>query len=96
MASRGITTLNELMGSKTPGAKEKGLTLEDLPKLLGEGMPKLEFHALGRVRLINALTNRFGTNYRSVPGISEVLGQFDKAADQEKQFHELKKKWGKK
>ena len=96
MPARGITTLNEIMGAKGSEAKASGLDFGDLEKLLGEGMPKLEFHALGRVRLIRALKNRFGANYRSVPGINDLMSKFDQAAQTELKYHQMKMKWGRK
>lgn len=78
------------------GDKGGKLSLDDLPDLLGEGMPELKFHALGRVRLINALRNRFGDGYRSVPGISALLGEFDKESQIELTHHKLRQRWGRK
>lgn len=75
--SRPKATLGELMGSKAGVAKTRGLSLEDLPELLGERMPKLEYNAVGRMRLTNALRNRFGDNFRQLQGIDEVLKEFD-------------------
>lgn len=73
-------SLNELMGSG--GKREKGqkLTLDDLSQLLGERMPKLEFSPVGRFRLTTALRNRFGDNYRNLPGISDIMHEFDEEA----------------
>ena len=74
-------TLNELMGSRGSSAKAKKLSLDDLGELLGEKMPKLEFHPVGRLRLTTALRNRFGDSYRNLPGISDILSEFDKEVD---------------
>jgi hypothetical protein len=86
------TTLNELMGARGEDFHRNGVELDDLPALLGEGMPKLEFHALGRVRLMRALRQRFGDSYRNVPGIAHVIRKFDEQAHIELKHHELKKK----
>ena len=90
--SKGAASLNELRGKN--GGHEIGL--DDLPKLLGDNMPKLEFHALGRVRLTQALRRRFGANYRSVPGIGGLMQKFDHEAKIEMEHHLIKKKLGRK
>ncbi len=65
-------TLNELMGKKANMER-----LEDLPEMLGEKMPEVEFNAVGRLRLLKALRNRFGEGFRNLPGISKILEDFD-------------------
>lgn len=71
-------TLGEVMGKKT---RPQGL--QDLPEMLGEKMPKLEFSELGRMRLLRALHSRYGDGYRNLPGVSNIIKEFD---------HELKYK----
>ena len=93
MAKGRTTTLNELMGKRGGDFSKTGVELDDLPDLLGEAMPKLEYHALGRVRLMRALRQRFGDSFRNVPGISEVIKKFDEQAQEELRHHELKKKF---
>lgn len=70
-------SLNELMGSGGEKAKGRKLTLDDLGDLLGERLPKLEFTPVGRLRLTTALRNRFGDNYVNLPGISDIMKEFD-------------------
>lgn len=70
-------TLNELMGSSGGSAKSKKLSMGDLENLLGERMPKLEYNPVGRLRLATALRNRFGDNYRTLPGIDDIMKEFD-------------------
>lgn len=82
------------MGKKGEKAHESGLDFEDLPELLGEKMPKLEFHTLGRVRLVQALSDRFGANFRNVPGIQGLLSKFDHEAKITLEHHILRKKLG--
>lgn len=94
MAKGSKSTLNELMGVRGEEFHKTGIELTDLPDLLGEGMPKLEFHPLGRMRLQAALKQRFGDNYRNVPGIAQLMSKFDEQAKQELHYHMLKKKWG--
>lgn len=61
------------------GSKES-LSLDDLSELLGERMPKLEFTPVGRLRLTQALRNRFGDNYRHLRGMDDIMKQFDEEA----------------
>lgn len=96
MGKKANATLGEVLGSKGAEAHSRGLELDDLPKLLGEGMPKLEFHALGRLRLMRALRARFGDNYRSVPGIQDVIQKFDHESKIEAHHHLLRRKLGRK
>lgn len=92
MRSQGKTTLSELMGSKAGGKAEAGnLTLSDLPALLGERMPKLQFNAVGRVHLIRALNMRFGSSYRNLPGIEGILTEFDNEHKFENEIKRMKK-----
>jgi len=65
-------TLGELMGKKTALQ-----SLEDLPEVLGEKMPEMEFNAVGKMRLLKALRNRFGQGFRNLPGVTKILKDFD-------------------
>lgn len=80
MAGGRKATLAEIMG-KGGAEKNRSLGLSDLPELLGEGMPDLQMTRVGRVRLIRALKQRFGDGFRSVPGVSGILKEFDKEKD---------------
>lgn len=82
-------SLNELMG-KSAQQGEKKLTLDHLGDLLGERMPKLEFTPVGRFRLTSALRNRFGDNYRHLPGIDDIMKEFDGHADYNVKLQEMK------
>lgn len=82
-------SLNELMG-KAAGSGSKKLTLDDLGELLGERMPKLQFSPVGRLRLTTALRNRFGDNYRNLPGIDEIMKEFDDHANFNVKLQEMK------
>lgn len=66
-------TLAEVMGKEL---SPKGL--EDLPKILGERMPEIEYSELGRMRLLKALRVRFGDGFRNLPGIKGIINEFDK------------------
>lgn len=79
-------SLNELMGK----AGEGKLSLDKLGDLLGERLPKLEFSPRGRMRLTEALRQRFGDNYRNLPGIGDVLKEFDEEARFNVKLQEMK------
>jgi hypothetical protein len=85
-------SINELMGLNGDKAKESGIDFKDLPELLGEQMPVLGFHTLGRVRLIRALRQRFGPNFRAIQGIRELIDKFDHESKVSLDHHILKKK----
>jgi len=68
-------TLSELMGNKT---NSSSYTLSDLPELLGGAMPEMEFSKVGRIRLLSALRNRFGETYMNIPGVKDIIDDFDK------------------
>jgi hypothetical protein len=72
-------SLAELLG-KTAGSK---MTAADLPKLLGEKMPELPRNRVGRFRLMNALKMRFGQGFKNIPGIKDVIEDFDKDVEVE-------------
>lgn len=83
-------TLNELMGSSGEVGKSRKLSVSDLENLLGERMPKLEYSPIGRLRLTTALRNRFGDNYKNLPGIDDVLREFDDHARFNIKLQEMK------
>lgn len=90
-------TLNELMGKHGgDAAKGRKLTLDDLEQVLGERMPKLEYTPVGRLRLATALRNRFGDNYRNLPGIDDIMKEFDDHAHHNVRMHQMKMIKGKK
>jgi hypothetical protein len=70
-------SLSEIMGRKGAEASKSGLSLDDLPEILGEAMPDLPKNAVGRYRLIRSLKARFGPNFRSLPGVMNVMKEFD-------------------
>jgi hypothetical protein len=84
-------SLNELMGKGgdlTKGGRK--LSLEDLGQILGERLPKLQFSPVGRMRLTSALRVRFGDNYHHLPGISDILKEFDEEAKFAVKVQEMK------
>lgn len=64
--------------------------LEDLPELLGDGMPKLPRNLVGKNRLLNALRNRFGSSYRNLPGVGDILKEFDSEVSFEHKVKSMK------
>lgn len=83
-------SLNELMGSGGAKAKGRKLTLDDLGELLGERLPKVEYTPVGRLRLTTALRNRFGDNYKNLPGIEDILKEFDEESKFNVRLQEMK------
>ena len=69
-------SLAEMMG-KSAAAHGPGLRLSHLQEILGDAMPELPKNPIGRHRLITALSNRFGPGFRSLPGVSGLVTQFD-------------------
>lgn len=67
----GKATLGELMG----GAQS--MSLKDLPDILGEKYPELPKNKVGRYRLVRSLRNRFGNEYRNIPGVKGLIEEFD-------------------
>lgn len=71
-------TLAELIG------KDVGeMSMNDLPKILGEKMPEMPYNRIGRFRLNNALKLRFGSGYKNIPGIKNILTEFDSHVETE-------------
>lgn len=69
--------MNELMGKSGSKGEAREFTLDDLGDLLGEKMPVLSYSPVGKMRLTTALRNRFGDNYRNIPGIANIIKEFD-------------------
>ena len=82
-------SLAELMGKTAASRGQHGLTLESLPDILGESMPDLPKNPVGRHRLIRALQQRFGLNFRSLPGVKDLVEEFDREIDFEKKVASL-------
>lgn len=79
----GKATLGELLGGST-----QELSLSNVQDVLGEKMPTLPKNKVGRYRLMMALRNRFGNGYRNIPGVKDVMSEFD----EEIQYQKLHKK----
>lgn len=74
------TTLAELMGSSA-ASRGDNLSLKQLPLILGDAMPELPRNSVGRHRLVRALQQRFGPNFRSLPGVGGLIKEFDSEVD---------------
>ena len=70
-------SLAELIGKTASQASERGLKLSQLGEILGDSMPELPRNQVGRHRLIRALQQRFGLNFRSLPGVKNLVKEFD-------------------
>jgi len=81
-------SLQELMGKEASSGE---LKLKDLSSILGDSMPELPKNNVGRFRLIRALQQRFGKNFRSLPGVSSVVKEFDDDIDFEHTINRMKK-----
>jgi len=86
--SRPKAHMSEVMG-KT-GATQK-ITLANLPEILGEKMPRLPLNRVGKVRLIQALKNRYGGSYRNLPGVSELLHEFETETEHDDMLAKMRK-----
>jgi hypothetical protein len=83
------TSLSEVMGKKASDKKES-LRLDDLSDILGEAMPELPKNNVGRFRLIRALQQRFGRNFKTLPGVKNLLHEFDEDVKYEQVMNKLK------
>ena len=83
----GKTQLSELMGSAASRSAPK---LSELHKILGDAMPELPRNAVGRHRLVRALQQRFGRNFRSLPGVSGLVKEFDRETQFEQKLVQIK------
>lgn len=84
-------TLGEVMGRK--GAQEvKGgdLRLSALREILGDAIPDLPRNSVGRFRLIRALRNRYGNSWRSLPGVSGLVKEFDDEVSFERKLAKIR------
>lgn len=83
-------SLAELMGKG--GAqlgKQEKLSLKHLPDILGEALPELPRTPVGRHRLVRALQQRFGNNFRSLPGVGDLVKEFDGDMEFEKRIAKI-------
>lgn len=82
-------SLAEIMGKQAGEARE-GLRLEHLRDILGDAMPEIPRNGVGRHRLVRALQQRFGNNWRSLPGVKDLVKEFDGEVDLERRIAKIK------
>lgn len=83
--------LAEILGRAGAQAeKGKKLTLEDLPDLVGESLPEINFDAVGKHRLVTALRNRFGDGYRNITAAKDIIADFEEKRKFEDRLSELR------
>lgn len=76
MAKAKNNSLAEVLGGDAANLGGN-MKLAHLPHILGEAMPDLPKNGVGRHRLMRALQQRFGANFRSLPGIKNLMKEFD-------------------
>lgn len=67
-----------------------GMALDRIHEVLGHATPALPRNAIGRHRLVTALQQRFGPNFRSLPGVTSLMKQFDDEVGVEKRIAQMK------
>lgn len=80
-------SLAEVMGTQ---GSQGNLKLSSLRDLLGEAMPDMPRNSVGRHRLVRSLQQRFGSNFRSLPGISGLVKEFDAEIEFEKKLAKIR------
>lgn len=68
----------------------QGMQLSKLHEVLGEKTPELPRNPVGRHRLVTALAQRFGPNFRSLPGVTDLMKQFDGEIEFERKLARIK------
>ena len=89
--SRPKAHLGEIMGAAGNKTQSGKLSMEDLPDVLGEKLPDLPRNPVGRFRLVRALKNRFGDGFRNLPGVSNIIKEFDTEVEFEGTIAKMKK-----
>lgn len=67
------------------------MNMGPIKDVLGDDMPEIGPTPLGRFRLISALANKFGQNYKNIPKAKKALDHFD---NEHKFFSTLRKLQG--
>lgn len=85
-------SLGEIMGRSGAQASEQGskLKLSALAEILGDAAPELPRNSVGRFRLIRALRNRYGNSWRTLPGVTDLVKEFDGEVAFEKKIAQIK------
>jgi len=85
---RSNVSLAEVMGSKA-AASGSSMRLSNLADILGDAMPEMPKNGVGRHRLVRALQQRFGSNWRSLPGVKDLVKEFDRSVDMENKIKSI-------
>ena len=84
-------SLAEILGKKgASSSSQRKLTLEDLGDLIGEGLPEINFDAVGKHRLLTALRNRFGDGYRNISAAKDIITDFEEKRRFEERLQDLR------
>jgi len=86
--ARPKVSMNEVMGK---AGAVKRISLASLPDILGEKMPRIPLNGVGKVRLVQALRNRYGAGYRNLPGVSDMMAEFDEACEHDEQIEKMRR-----
>lgn len=86
-------TLQEVLGAGEAKVLDR-VSLRDLPSLLGEKTPELPKDRVGRMRLVRALSQRFGPGFRNVPGVKNMMSEFDEEVRFQEVLNKMKLKAG--
>ncbi len=68
----------------------RSLTLAQLPDILGEAIPEMPANAIEKHRLVTALRNRFGSDFRNIPGVRGLISEFEENIVYENRLTALK------
>lgn len=63
---------------------------EPIKKILGDSTPRLHLTKAGRLRLVSALSYKYGENFRNFESAHEALKHFDDNHDLLKQYLKVK------
>lgn len=84
--------LSEILGGAGTAekAQRRKLSFDDLGDLLGDSLPEIPFNAVGKFRLTNALKGRFGEGFRNIPGVKDIISDFEERRSFEDRISQLK------
>lgn len=51
--------------------------VQPIQQALGDDMPDVQMNQVGRMRLVDALSRKFGENFRAVPAAGKAIEHFD-------------------
>ena len=68
--------LGEILGGKAEQMPDNP-TMDNLPDMLGELAPDIEYTTAGKMKLLNLLKRRFGDNFQSIGPVKSMLKDFE-------------------